>query len=447
MKVCVIGTGYVGLVAGTCLAEMGNDVICVDNNEDKIERLRRAEVPIYEPGLGELIEANTHEGRLRFTTDLAMAVRESLICIIAVGTPESENGSADLSAVFGVAKAIAETMDGYRVIVTKSTVPVGTADKLGAHVAQFTQHPFSMVSNPEFLKQGAAVDDFLKPDRVVIGANDSQAAEIMRELYSPFLRTGNPVILMDIRSAEMTKYAANAFLATKISFINEISNLCERVGADVSMVRTGISSDSRIGPQFLFPGIGYGGSCFPKDVKALINTANAHGFSSAILEAVDQINHDQRIHFLDKVLAYFDGDVSGKTIALWGLAFKPRTDDMREAPSATIIEKLLEKGARVQAFDPKAQQTAFRIFGNRIHYAQNAYDALANADALMLLTEWNEFRRPDFDRVKALLKQPVIFDGRNQYDPDRMALRGIEYHCMGRPTVEVAPQPAANPLG
>jgi UDPglucose 6-dehydrogenase len=432
MKVCVVGTGYVGLVAGTCLAEMGNDVICVDNNEQKVERLRAGEVPIYEPGLEELIRSNTKEGRLSFTTDLDGAVRQSLICVIAVGTPQGDDGSADLSFVFDVARHIARAMDGYRVIVTKSTVPVGTADQIRKVVAQETTHEFSMVSNPEFLKQGAAVDDFLKPDRVVIGTDNPRAADIMRELYSPFLRTGNPIIMMDIRSAEMTKYVANAFLATKISFINEMSNLCEKVGADVSMVRTGISTDSRIGSQFLFPGIGYGGSCFPKDVKALIKTAQDHGYRSTILESVDTVNQTQRQFFIDKVSRYFEGDLSGKTFAVWGLAFKPRTDDMREAPSLTIIDYLLSKGAQVKAFDPKAVVTARQIFGDRISYVETNYDAVKDADALLLLTEWNEFRRPDFDKIKALMKQPVIFDGRNQYDVERMTSRGFEYFCMGR---------------
>ncbi|HEY9745313.1 MAG TPA: UDP-glucose/GDP-mannose dehydrogenase family protein [Oculatellaceae cyanobacterium] len=436
MKVCVIGTGYVGLVAGTCLAEMGNDVICVDNNPAKIETLRQGQVPIYEPGLEELIRSNTKEGRLSFTTDLGEAVRNSLICIIAVGTPEKSDGSADLTAVFEVAKQIAQNMDGYRVIVTKSTVPVGTADQVRVVVAENTPHEFSVVSNPEFLKQGAAVDDFLKPDRVVIGADNQRAFDIMRELYSPFLRTGNPIINMDIRSAEMTKYAANAFLATKISFINEMSSLCEKVGADISMVRTGIATDKRIGSQFLFPGLGYGGSCFPKDVKALIKTGQEHGNVMRILEAVDQKNDQQRLEFIEKVLRYFDGDLKGKAFGIWGLAFKPRTDDMREAPSRTVIEALLERGAIIKAFDPKAMQTARGLFGDRITYCETAYDALQDVDALLLLTEWNEFRRPDFEKMKKLMRRAVIFDGRNQYEADRMGRRGFEYFCVGRPQVE-----------
>ena len=438
MKVCVVGTGYVGLVAGTCLAEMGNDVVCVDNNPAKVEALQQGHVPIYEPGLEELIRSNTKEGRLSFTANLSEAVSSALICIIAVGTPEREDGSADLSAVYAVARQIASVMDGYRVIVTKSTVPVGTADAIRAIVAETTQHEFSIVSNPEFLKQGAAVDDFLKPDRVVIGADSQRAFDIMRELYGPFLRTGNPIINMDSKSAEMTKYAANAFLATKISFINEMSTLCEKVGADISMVRTGISTDSRIGAQFLFPGLGYGGSCFPKDVKALIKTGQDNGHPMHILNAVDSKNDQQRQDFIDNVLAYFDGDVAGKTFALWGLAFKPRTDDLREAPSKTIIETLLAKGAKVKAFDPKAAMTARQIFGNSITYSENSYDALENADALLLVTEWNEFRRPDFEKMKKLMKRAVIFDGRNQYEVERMGRRGFEYYCIGRPGVDAA---------
>ncbi|MEB3286454.1 MAG: UDP-glucose/GDP-mannose dehydrogenase family protein [Vampirovibrionales bacterium] len=432
MKVCIIGTGYVGLVAGTGLAEMGNDVVCVDNDARKIETLKQGQVPIYEPGLEELMKANTQEGRLAFTTDLKTAVQKSQICIIAVGTPQGDDGSADLSYVLAVAKQIAEAMNGYKVIVTKSTVPVGTSEKIRQVVQAHSDHEFSVVSNPEFLKQGAAVDDFLKPDRVVIGADSQRAFDIMRELYSPFLRTGNPIINMDIPSAEMTKYAANAFLATKISFINEISRLCEKVGADVSQVRTGISSDRRIGSQFLFPGLGYGGSCFPKDVKALIKTGRDYNTTLNILESVDAVNQSQRNRFVDKILAYFEGDIKGKTFAVWGLAFKPRTDDMREAPSITIINALLEKGATIQAFDPKAMPLAKTIFKDRLQYTENAYDALKNTDALLLLTEWNEFRRPDFDRIKTLMNRPVIFDGRNQYEMDRMQQRGFEYFCIGR---------------
>ncbi len=431
MKLCVIGTGYVGLVTGTCLAEMGNQVICVDVDPTKIDALRQGEVPIYEPGLDELIQTNTREGRLHFTTDLPWAVQESLVCFIAVGTPPREDGSADLTAVFNVATSIARAMPDYRVIVTKSTVPVGTSEQVGKLIAENTNTPFSIVSNPEFLKQGAAVDDCLKPDRVVVGTNDQRASDIMQELYSPFLRTGNPIILMDIPSAEMTKYVANAFLATKISFINEMSKLCEQVGADISQVRTGISTDSRIGGQFLFPGIGFGGSCFPKDIKALIKTSQEFGCPSQILQAVDQVNQDQRDFFLDKVYRRFGNDLSGKTFAVWGLAFKPRTDDLREAPSVTVIEALLARGASVQAYDPKAMPNAKTLFDTRVTFADTAYEALNQADAMLLITEWNEFRRPDFDQMKQRMKASVIIDGRNQYDPERMLRRGFEYQAMG----------------
>lgn len=432
MRICVIGTGYVGLVAGACLAEMGNDVICVDNNQQKITELMKGKVPIYEPGLEELIEANMREGRLNFTTNLTEAVNNSLICFIAVGTPQGDDGSCDLQYVFGVAEEIAKSMTEYKVIVNKSTVPVGTAEKVYNIVKSNTNCEFDVVSNPEFLKQGAAVDDFLKPDRVIIGSNSQRATEIMQELYSPFLRTGNPVIIMDVKSAEMSKYAANSFLATKISFINELANICEQVGADVEHVRIGMSSDRRIGSQFLFPGLGYGGSCFPKDVKALIKVAQDYGVPSKILEAADSINKQQRELFIDKIFKYFNGNLKGKTFALWGLAFKPRTNDMREAPAFTIIERLLEAGANIQAYDPKAMDEAKSIIGNSIQYAQNNYEALLNADALILVTEWNEFRRPDFERIKKLLKNPVIFDGRNQYEPKRMQERGFEYFCIGK---------------
>lgn len=431
MKICVIGTGYVGLVAGTCLADMGNNVICVDSNIEKIEQLKNGIVPIYEPGLEELVKYNISERRLDFSTDLQNAVKSSQICFIAVGTPEFEDGSADLKAVIAVAKEIALSMNGYKVIVNKSTVPVGTAEKMTEIIKTNTQHDFDVVSNPEFLKQGAAVTDFLSPDRVIIGSNSPRATEIMQELYSSFLKTANRVIVMDVKSAEMAKYAANAFLATKISFINEIANLCEKIGADAEMVRVGITTDSRIGSQFLFPGIGYGGSCFPKDVKALIKVASQFGSGSGILEAVDKVNKNQKILFLNKILDYFDGNVSGKTIAIWGLAFKPKTNDMREAPAITIIEELLKRGARIQAFDPKAMDMAKAIFGDRISYTQNAYDTLKGADTLLLLTEWNEFRRPDFEKMKTLLKSPIIFDGRNQYDKKNLEAKGFEYICVG----------------
>ncbi|MEI8390315.1 MAG: UDP-glucose/GDP-mannose dehydrogenase family protein [bacterium] len=437
MRICVVGTGYVGLVAGACLAEMGNEVICVDNNEQKIKELLKGNIPIYEPGLEELIQANVRENRLNFTTNLVEAVNSSLICFIAVGTPQGDDGSCDLSYVFGVAEEIAKSMTDYKVIVNKSTVPVGTAEKVKNIVKSVTNCDFDVVSNPEFLKQGAAVDDFLKPDRVIIGSDSHKATEIMQELYSPFLRTGNPVIIMDVKSAEMSKYAANSFLATKISFINELANICEEIGADIEQVRIGMSSDRRIGSQFLFPGLGYGGSCFPKDVKALIKVANDSGVPSKILEAADNINKQQREIFTDKIFKYFGGDLKGKTFALWGLAFKPRTNDMREAPAFTIIQRLKDAGANIQAYDPKAMDEAKKIIGNSVEYAQNSYDALSNADALILVTEWNEFRRPDFERIKKLLKNPVIFDGRNQYDQKRMQERGFEYICIGKQPLSV----------
>ena len=432
MKVCVIGTGYVGLVVGTCLAEMGNDVICVDNNEKKLEDLKNGIVPIYEPGLEELITTNVSENRLTFSSDLKQAVEKSLVCFIAVGTPQGEDGSADLQYVCQVAESIGKYMNDYKVIVDKSTVPVGTADKVTEIIKKQTTQPFDVVSNPEFLKQGAAVDDFLKPDRVVIGSNSPKATAIMQELYAPFLRTGNPVITMDVKSAEMTKYAANSFLAVKISYANEIANICEKVGADAEMVRIGMCSDRRIGTQFLFPGLGYGGSCFPKDVKALLKTAKDNGCDVQMLEAADNINKLQRKHFIDKILKHYNNDVTGKAFAVWGLAFKPKTDDMREAPAITIINALLEKGAKVQAYDPKAMDMAKFHFADRITYAKNSYEALEQADALLLLTEWNEFRRPDFERIKNLLKTPVIFDGRNQYNKDRMVEKGFTYYCVGK---------------
>lgn len=432
MRICVVGTGYVGLVVGTCLAEMGNNVICVDNNEEKLENLRNGIVPIYEPGLEELIKVNVAEDRLSFSSDLKTAVEKSLVCFIAVGTPQGEDGSAELKYVYQVAKDIGKSINNYKVIVDKSTVPVGTADKVTEIIKQETAHDFDVVSNPEFLKQGAAVDDFLKPDRVVIGSNSQKATEIMQELYAPFLRTGNSVIIMDVRSAEMTKYASNSFLAVKISYANEIANICEKVGANAEMVRIGMCSDKRIGSQFLFPGLGYGGSCFPKDVKALLKTAKDNECDTQMLEAADSINKLQRKLFVDKILRHFGGDVKGKTFAVWGLAFKPKTDDMREAPAITIINSLLEHGAKVQAYDPKAFDSAKIYFCDKITYSKNSYEALNNADALLLLTEWNEFRRPDFDRIKSTLQNPLIFDGRNQYDAKRMRERGFTYYSIGK---------------
>lgn len=432
MRITVIGTGYVGLVVGACLSEMGNDVICVDNNKEKLEQIKKGIIPIYEPGLEELIKVNVNENRLTFTDNLKYAVQNSLVCYIAVGTPQGEDGSADLKYVYQVAESIGESINEYKVIVDKSTVPVGTADKVTEIIKSKTNIEFDVVSNPEFLKQGAAVDDFLKPDRVIIGSNSKKATDIMQELYAPFLRTGNPVIVMDVKSAEMTKYASNSFLAVKISYANEIANICEKVGADAEMVRIGMCSDKRIGTQFLFPGLGYGGSCFPKDVKALIKTAKDFNCDSSLLESADIVNKKQRMLFVNKILNYYNNDIKDKTFAIWGLAFKPKTNDMREAPSITIINELLNKGAEIKAYDPKAFDLAKLIFGDKITYSKNAYDALIDSNALLLLTEWNEFRRPDFDRIKSLLKTPVIFDGRNQYDSNRLKNKGFSYFCVGK---------------
>jgi len=438
MKLCVIGTGYVGLVAGTCFAESGNDVVCVDKIAEKIEALRKGVVPIYEPGLEELIRRNVAEGRLTFTTDAADAVKRTVVCFIAVGTPPGEDGSADLSAVLAVAREIGRAMDGYRVVVAKSTVPVGSAERIRAAIAEVTKHPFDVVSNPEFLKEGAAIDDFMKPDRVVLGGTSQRALDLMRELYDPFVRTGNPIITMDNASAEMTKYAANALLATRISFMNEMANLCERVGADVDNVRRGIGYDRRIGHHFLFPGVGYGGSCFPKDVKAVIRTAHEQGMEFPLLNAVEEVNEAQKRRLVDKVVEHFGADLSGRRMAVWGLAFKPRTDDMREAPSLTIVEGLLARGASVAVHDPEALNEARKAFGDRVTYHRVNYDALKDADALLIVTEWNEFRRPDFPRMKQLLRQPVIFDGRNLYDIEVMRACGFTYLPIGRAIVRPA---------
>lgn len=431
MKMCVIGTGYVGLVAGACLADMGNHVICVDNNSEKIEKLKQGIIPIYEPGLEDLVKANTAQRRLEFSTDLGDAVKRSEVCFIAVGTPQDEDGSCDLQYVLNVAKEIACNMNGYKVIVDKSTVPVGTAEKVAELVRKYTDFDFDVVSNPEFLKQGNAVDDFLYPDRVVIGSNSEKATLIMQEIYAPFFRTGNRVIVMDVKSAEMTKYASNSFLAAKISFMNEIANLCEKVGADAEMVRVGMSTDSRIGNKFLFPGLGYGGSCFPKDVKALIRIGEENGCEMSVIKAADSVNIKQRMLFVDKIKKYFNNDLANLKIAVWGLAFKPKTDDMREAPSITIIRELLKCNAEIIAFDPKAMDICRRHFGDSIEYRQNSYDVLKDADCLLLLTEWNEFRRPDFELMKSLMKNPVIFDGRNQYNPERLKEFGFIYHPIG----------------
>lgn len=434
MQLCIIGTGYVGLITGACLSEMGNYVICVDNDEEKLKKLKNGITPLYEPGLEELILANVSEGRLEFTNDLNYAVKKSIACFIAVGTPSGDDGSCDLSFVLSVANDIGKAMseeNNYKVIVDKSTVPVGTHKLVEEEIKKNYKGEFDVVSNPEFLKQGAAVDDFLKPDRVVIGSESEKAIDIMREIYNPFTRTGNPIIIMDIKSAEMTKYAANAFLATKISFANEMANISEKVGANADLVRIGMSSDKRIGNQFLFHGLGYGGSCFPKDVQALIKTASDFGIDSDLLKATHKVNVNQRKNFVNKILKHYNNDIKNKIFAVWGLAFKPKTNDMRESPAITIINMLLDKGAKIKAYDPKAMETAKIIFGDKIVYSSNSYDALDNADALILITEWNEFKRPSFDKIKSKLKEPIIFDGRNQYDKKRMMDRGIKYISLG----------------
>jgi UDPglucose 6-dehydrogenase len=432
MKIAVIGTGYVGLVAGACFAESGNDVICVDKDGAKIRTLRAGRMPIYEPGLEELVRRNRHENRLTFTMTLPKAVRSSSIVFIAVGTPQGEDGSADLQHVLEVAREIARAMNGYKVIVDKSTVPVGTAARVREVIRRETTHPFSVVSNPEFLKQGAAIDDFMKPDRVVIGAEDPRAREIMQELYAPFTRTGAPIMMMDCASAELTKYAANAMLATRISFMNEIANVCDAVGADVDEIRRAIGADTRIGTSFLFPGVGYGGSCFPKDVKAMIHFASQKDYDFRILRAVEEVNSSQKTRLAAKMRSHF-GTLKGRTIAVWGLAFKPRTDDMREAPSIPLIKMLLSEGADVQAYDPEATKVAKGIFGNKITFATKNYEALKGADGLAIVTEWSEFRRPDFEKMRKLMRSPVIFDGRNLFEPEQMKQSGFTYYSIGRP--------------
>jgi UDPglucose 6-dehydrogenase len=426
-----VGAGYVGLVAGSCFAESGNDVICVDIDESKIALLKQGKVPIHEPGLEEMVRRNAAEQRLTFTTELADAVKTSEIIFIAVGTPQGPDGNANLEYVRASAKNIARAMDQFKIIVTKSTVPVGTADKIKLWMAEETRQSFAVVSNPEFLKEGAAVEDFMKPDRVVLGGDNAQAIEAMKELYEPFLRTGNPILTMDCRSAEMSKYAANAMLATKISFINEVARLCERQDADIGAVRRAMSLDRRIGPHFIFPGAGYGGSCFPKDVRAMIGMGG-DDTEMLLLKAVEAVNQRQKGVLVEKVKRRFGANLSGHVFAIWGLAFKPRTDDMREAPAITVIEALLDAGAEVQAFDPEAMVEAKKYFGERIRYTQRNYDALNGASALLILTEWNEFRRPDFPRIKSLLKQPVIFDGRNIYDPADLRKYGFDYISIGR---------------
>jgi len=431
MKITVVGTGYVGLVAGTCFAEIGNDVICIDIDQKKIDMLNAGKVPIYEPGLEEMVRRNSAEQRLAFSTDLPDAVKKSSIIFIAVGTPQGPDGHANLEYVEATAKGIAKAIDGFKVIVTKSTVPVGTADQIKQWIAEETSVPFAVVSNPEFLKEGAAVEDFMKPDRVVLGGDNAEALEAVKELYEPFVRTGNPILTMDSRSAEMSKYASNAMLATKISFINEVARLCEQMNANVSEVRRAISLDRRIGPHFIFPGAGYGGSCFPKDIRAMISMGGNNP-EMLLLKAVEEVNERQKALLVEKLKRHFGDKLSGLTFAVWGLAFKPRTDDMRDAPAITVMESLLAAGARVQAFDPEAMEEARKIFGDRIQYTHRNYDALHGASALLILTEWNEFRRPDFERIKKLLKQPVIFDGRNIYDPGDLRRLGFKYYSIGR---------------
>lgn len=436
MKVAVVGTGYVGLVTGTCLAEVGVNVICIDIDQKKIDGLKQGIMPIYEPGLEEMVVKNYEKGKLQFSTNLSEAIKGCDVAFIAVGTPPGEDGSADLKYVLGVASEIGKNIDDYIVVVTKSTVPVGTAKKVKQAVQdQLTERmstlSFDVASNPEFLKEGAAIDDFLRPDRIVIGVESERAEEILKKLYKPFVLNGHPIISMDIPSAEMTKYAANAMLATKISFMNDVANLCEIMGADVNMVRKGIGSDPRIGNKFIYPGIGYGGSCFPKDVKALIKTAAEQGYDMQVLQAVESVNDNQKSVLYNKIMKHFNNDVKGKTFAVWGLSFKPKTDDMREAPSIVIIEKLLAAGANVKAHDPVAMDEAKHSLKDRVVYAKKQEDALVDADALLIVTEWAEFRAPDFDEIKSKLKNPVIFDGRNIYDAEELRALGFHYYGIG----------------
>ena len=440
MKITIYGSGYVGLVTGTCLAEVGNDVLCVDIDQAKIDMLLRGEIPIFEPGLDKMVAKNIESGRLKFTTDAAEGVAHGLFQFIAVGTPPDEDGSADMQYVLAVAKSIGEHMNEYRIIVDKSTVPVGTADKVRETINNIladrdSNTEFDVVSNPEFLKEGAALDDFMKPDRIVIGTDNPRVTELLRELYAPFNRNHDRLVAMDIRSAELTKYAANAMLATKISFMNELSNLAELLGADIENVRIGIGSDPRIGYSFIYPGCGYGGSCFPKDVQALERTANEIGYRAELLSAVEAVNNRQKEKLFEKIKLHFDGNLEGKTIALWGLAFKPKTDDMRAAPSRTLMESLWKAGAKVQAFDPEAMGEAKRIYGDRDDLAlmDSANAALEGADALTVVTEWSAFRSPDFDQIKKKLSEPTIFDGRNLYDSERLRADGFSYYCIGRP--------------
>ncbi|AWV97469.1 UDP-glucose dehydrogenase family protein [Arcticibacterium luteifluviistationis] len=435
MKVAVVGTGYVGLVSGTCFAETGNTVICVDNNPQKVESLKKGKMTIYEPGLDVLFDRNTKEGRLTFTTSLEEGIKDAEVIFLALPTPPGEDGSADLKYILGVADDLGKTMKKYAVIVDKSTVPVGTSEKVRAAIAANATVEFDVVSNPEFLREGVAVDDFMKPDRVVVGTESERAQEIMKRLYAPLVRQGNPVIFMDERSAEMTKYAANSFLAMKITFMNEIANLCERAGADVDNVRKGIGTDSRIGKRFLFPGIGYGGSCFPKDVQALGKTAAEYNYDFKILKSVMKVNDKQKTKMMPLVKDYFDGELKGKTIAIWGLAFKPHTDDIREAPALYNIKSLRRAGAKVVVFDPEAMDNIKKEIGRKVKYAKSMYEAIEGADALMIMTEWPEFRSPDFEKIGAALKNKVIFDGRNLYDLSNMENKGFTYYSIGRKVV------------
>lgn len=436
MKIAVVGTGYVGLVTGACLSDVGIDVVCIDIDQTKVDNLKKGILPIYEPGLEDIVKRNYEKGRLNFSTNLGESIQGAEATFIAVGTPPGEDGSADLQYVLAVAKEIGENMNDYMVIVTKSTVPVGTAKKVHAQLteslaARNSDLEFNVASNPEFLKEGAAIDDFMKPDRIVVGIDSDRAREIMDRLYRPFVLNGHPVLFMDIPSAEMTKYAANSMLATKISFMNDIANLCEIMGADVNLVRKGIGSDTRIGTKFIYPGIGYGGSCFPKDVQALIRTADENGYDMRILKSVEAVNYAQKEVIFSKLMKHFNGDLSGKKFAMWGLSFKPNTDDMREAPSIVLINKLIDAGASVVAYDPVAMDEAKHILGDKITYASTEYEALEGADALLLVTEWAEFRVPDFDKVKSLLNAPVLLDGRNLYSPSAMKERGFDYYCIG----------------
>ena len=434
MKITVVGTGYVGLVSGTCFAETGNQVVCVDIDENKVRRMQAGEVPIYEPGLEVLFDRNTKQERLTFTTDLKAGIEGAEVIFLALPTPPGADGSADLSFVLKVADDLSRMITDYKVIVDKSTVPVGTAEKVHARLAQnLDESLFDVVSNPEFLREGVAVDDFMKPDRVVIGTSSKKAQDIMLRLYEPFVRQGNPIIMMDERSAEMTKYAANSYLATRITFMNEIANLCDKLGANVDMVRKGMGSDGRIGKRFLFPGVGYGGSCFPKDVQALAKTANEVSYDFRILNSVMNVNEDQKKILSQRIINYFGGNVEGKTIAIWGLAFKPNTDDIREAPALTIIKDLLAAGAQIKAFDPEAMDNVREIFGDKIEFGNSQYEVLENADALAIVTEWQVFRTPNFDTIKDLLINPAIFDGRNVFDVNRMRQMGFYYESIGRP--------------